>query len=83
MNDKILITLKIPMIEQEFDILVPEYKKIGNIKTEIIKVVNESFPNLLDINNNFSMYEKTNGTVLRNDMYAKNYIKNGSHLILI
>lgn len=83
MNQKILISIKIPYLEQEYDILIPESKKVGNIKNEIIKLINELYPNIISNPEKLSLYERTTGTLLRNDMYAKNYIKNGSHLILI
>lgn len=83
MNKKILISLQIPMLELEYDLLIPEQKKIGNIKKEIVKAINELFPNSIENEQNLSLYEKTTGIVLQNNLYAKNYIRNGSHLILI
>ena len=83
MSEKVLISLEIPLLELEYDLLIPENKKVGNIKKEIIKTINEIYPMLISEDQNFSLYEKTNGTVLLNDKYAKNYIKNGSHIILI
>ena len=83
MNQKILVVIKIPYLEQEFDILIPKNKKIGNIKNEIIKIINEMYPDIFPDTNQLSLYERITGNLLQNEKYPKNYIKNGSHLILI
>lgn len=83
MNQKILVVIKIPYLEQELDILIPESKKIGNIKNEIIKTLNEKYPNIFPEPNQLSLYERTTGSILKNDLYVKNHIKNGTNLILM
>ena len=63
--------------------LIPETKKIGNIKDEIIKAINELYPGVLDVNQQFNLFEKTTGQLIINDKYVRDYIKNGSYLVLM
>ncbi len=81
--NKVLISLKIPYLEQEFDILIPENKKVGNVKNEILKIINDLYPNFFSSTDNFNFFERSTGELVKNDRYVKNYIKNGSHLILM
>lgn len=83
MNDKVLVELSVPLLDQTFDVFLPHNKCIGNI----IGLLNKS---LEDISNgafiasdkNF-LYNKTTGE--RYDInipLGKTNIKNGTRLIL-
>ena len=80
--NKVLVSLSVPYLEQQFDILMPENKKIGNIKIEIVKYINEQYPNLL-INDNVNFFDRTSGEIINNDRFVKNYLKNGCSLVLM
>ena len=41
MNDKILVRVYLPLIEEEYDIYIPINKKIGTIKQLIISTIVE------------------------------------------
>ncbi len=84
MNDKIMLFIKIPMIEEEINILVPLTKKIGNVKEEIEKYINEILPNSISKTPNMSLYDKETGKLIQNNLYIKNSnLTNGQTLILI
>ena len=80
--NKVLVSLSVPYLEQQFDILMPENKKIGNIKMEIVKYINEQYPNSL-INDNVNFFNRTSGEIINNDKFVENYLKNGCSLVLM
>lgn len=83
--NKYLITVIVPIIEFEYDLYIPNNKKIGTIKTLIL----ESFSELS--NNSFNkkihevrMIDRDSGNEFDNNMYVKDSgIKNGSKIIII
>lgn len=83
--NKFLVTIIVPTIEMEFEVFIPNNKKIGTIKKYILKSVKELS------NNNF---EKTEDSVkfidretnkeFPNDIYVKDSdLKNGSIIVII
>ena len=80
MNNKILIRLYIPLIEEEYDIFIPINKRVGTIKQLLEKCISE---------------QNDNGYVLAEDtnLYSKEYdvqllvkdtdLKNGSRVVLL
>lgn len=85
MNNKFLITVITPTLEMEFDVYIPNNKKTGIIKKNIIKSIIELS------NTNFSGNERTclffdrdSGEKYDNNIYVKDSgIKNGSKIIVI
>ena len=83
--NKILVLVYIPEIEQEYDVYIPINKKIGTIKTLILKSLNElsnsSFNKQI---NEVRMIDRDTGIEYENNMYVKDSgIKNGSKIIII
>ncbi len=84
MNDKIMLFIEVPLIEEEINVLVPLNKKIGNIKLEIEKYLNEQVSNTLAQFPNLSFYDKETGKIISNNLYVRNAnLNNGQTLILI
>lgn len=84
MNNKVLVKLLIPELDQSFDIFVPVNELIWRIKLLIIKSISDltgvSFENPQDfvlINKDTSKIYKNNDIVIDTD------IRNSSELILI
>lgn len=83
--NKYLITVIVPIAEFEYDIYIPNNKKIGTIKTLILESLSELS------NNSFNkkieevrMIDRDTGDEFENDMYVKDSkIKNGSKIIII
>lgn len=83
--NKYLITVIVPIIEFEYDIYIPNNKKIGTIKTLILESLSELS------NNSFNrkieevrMIDRDTGNEFENNMYVKDSgIKNGSKIIII
>lgn len=78
MNNKILVTVFVPLLDEKYDLFIPVNKKVGTIK----KVIIDSIKNLAD--KNYLLMLKSNCEVIDDNIYVKNSeIKNGSKLILL
>ena len=42
MEDKILITVNVPLLDEKYDIFIPINKKFGTVKKYIIDTINET-----------------------------------------
>ena len=78
MNNKILVTIYIPLLDEKYDIFIPVNKKVGTIKKTII----ESIKNLQ--NKDYLLMNKKDCKLIDENVYVKNSdIRNGSKLILL
>ena len=78
MNNKILVTIYIPLLDENYDIFIPVNKKVGTIKKTII----ESIKNLQ--NKDYLLMNKKDCKLIDENVYVKNSdIRNGSKLILL
>lgn len=83
--NKYLITVIVPIIEFEYDIYIPNNKKIGTIKTLILESLSElsnnSYVKKID---EVRMIDRDSGNEFDNNMYVKDSgIKNGSKIIIL
>lgn len=83
--NKYLITVVVPIIEFEYDIYIPNNKKIGTIKTLILESLSELSNNSFNKKiNEVRMIDRDTGNEFENNMYVKDSgIKNGSKIIII
>lgn len=83
--NKYLITVIVPIIEFEYDIYIPNNKKIGTIKTLILESLGELSNNSFNKKiNEVRMIDRDTGNEFENNMYVKDSgIKNGSKIIII
>ncbi len=83
--NKYLITIIVPIIEVEYDIYIPNNKKIGTIKTLILESLSELSNNSFNKKiNEVRMIDRDTGNEFENNMYVKDSgIKNGSKIIII
>lgn len=78
MNNKILVTVYIPLLDESYDIFIPVNKKVGTVKKTIV----ESIKNLAA--KNYLLMRKDDCLVVDENVYVKNSgIQNGSKLILL
>ena len=78
MNNKILVTIYIPLLDESYDIFIPVNKKVGTVKKTIL----ESVKNLQ--NKDYLLMNKDDCKVIDENVYVKNSgIQNGSKLILL
>lgn len=81
--NKILLTVKVPMIEKKYDIKIPISKNIGVARELLIKTINElsegHYPN-----KNNAVLLLSDGTILKETAIIKDYnLKNGDTIIII
>ena len=83
-NNKILIELEIPLLEQKYDLFIPINKKIGTIK----KLIEDSLKDLTsaeyEIREDTNLYSKDTGEIYDvNKNVRDTDLQNGSRVILI
>ncbi len=84
MEDKILITVNVPLLDEKYDIFIPINKKFGTVKKYIIDTINELTSNGLKNSNSMNLYDKETCRLYDSNIYVKNSdIKNGTVLVLI
>jgi len=83
--DKFLITLIVPSIEKEYNLYIPNNKKMGTIKKYILESLYELSENNFDGNiENTLFIDRDNGKVYENDILLKDSgIKNGVKIVVI
>ena len=84
MNDKLLVRVYLPLIEEEYDVYIPINKKIGTIKQIIINTIIEMSDAELSKIKDLTLYDKETGGSFDNNVYVKNStIQNGTKLLLL
>ena len=82
-NNKILIQLYIPLIEEQYDIFIPINKRIGTIKQLIEKNIAEK-SRVYVIKEDTNLYSQVTGQVYDVQLLVKDTdLKNGSRVILL
>lgn len=82
-NNKILIQLYIPLIEEEYDIFIPINKRVGIIKQLIEKNMSEQANGYI-IKEDTNLYSKETGKVYDVQVIVKDTdLKNGSRVVLL
>ena len=82
--DKILIKLYLPMIEQQYDILIPKKKKIYGLVKLIAKAVYELSDGYYNPSKIPSLYDKLSGRKFDYNLSIKDTdIKNGTEIVMI
>ncbi len=72
MFNKIMITVIIPRIEKEYDIYIPNNKKMGTIKKHVLLAIFELSNIKLDTDiKNYNLIDRETGSTYKNDVYVK------------
>ena len=84
MENKVLIKLIIPEIDEKYDVFIPVNESIWKIKNDIIKAVTElSSTSFLD-NTEYILINCDDSRIYRNsDIVLNTNIRNGTQLVLI
>ena len=85
MNNKILISIVVPTVQMEFDVYIPNNKKIGTIKKYILNSIRELSDGYYNFDINKVLFiDKDNGLEFDNNIYVNDsQIKNGSKIVII
>lgn len=85
MKNKYLINVILPTIEMNFDVYIPNNKKVGTIKKKILQTIvelsNENFQTTFE---DLKMIDRETGKEYENDICIKDTgIRNGSKIIIM
>lgn len=81
--NKLLISVEVPSIEQNFDLFIPINKKMGTIKQYITKSIRELSVGVLK-DKNYLFFDIDTGVKYGNNVYVKDSgIKNGTRIIMV
>ena len=82
--NKIMVIVYVPLLEEEFDVLIPINKKIGVIKQYILDTVFEVTGVRMENKDDLTLYDKDTGKRLMNDIYVKNSgLVNGTKILIV
>lgn len=84
MNNKVLIKLLIPEIDESFDIFIPINEILWKVKKMIVKSAGDLILKSLDTNKNYILINKNTLEIYPNNIQiAKTDIENGTEIILL
>ena len=84
MNNKILVEIYVPTIEEEYDVFIPINKRVGTIKQIFEKLISESSDNGYTVREDSNLYSKETGLPYDVQLIIKDTdLKNGSKIVLI
>ena len=83
--NKYLVTIIVPTLEMDFEMYIPNNKKVGTIKTYISKSINELTSGQYNRDaNSIILIDRVSGKEYLNNLYIKDTeIKNGTKLIFM
>ena len=82
MNNKILVLVYVPILNQEYDCFIPIGKTVGTIKKVLLDTIGNF--NEIEFLNQVKIYDREKNLLYSDDMIIKNTnIRNGSKLLLI
>lgn len=83
MNNKLLISVSLPILDISFDLEVPNIIKVGSLKNIILDYVRNNYNNDMNLGT-FRLIKRENGIELDSNLLVKDSnISNGSILVLI
>ena len=84
MENKVLIILSIPELDQDYDLMIPVSRKVGNIIELIAKFLKEETEEQYEVVKNKNLYNRdTSQRYNNNVLVIDTDIRNGTKLILI
>ena len=84
MNNKVLVNLKVPELDESYNVYLPANRKIGNIIKLLVKAIIEMTEISLQDDGNIYLYDGYTGTKFDiNKILKDTSIRNGSILILL
>lgn len=83
MNNKLLISVSLPILDISFDLEVPNIIKVGSLKNIILDYVRNNYNNDMNLGT-FRLIKRESGIELDSNLLVKDSnISNGSILVLI
>jgi len=83
-ENKVLVSVNVPILEKKYDIYFPVNRKISNVIKMIKISLFELSQGIFDPNGNYVLYNKENGEPYdMNILVRESNIRNGSNVILL
>ena len=84
MDNKVLVTIIVPLIEKKYEVFLPANKKIGEIVSLLSKGLVEVSNGYYIITNKEKLYNRMSGKEYNNNQILKNTdIRHGTWLVLM
>lgn len=84
MEDKVLVTLVVPIIEKKYEVFLPANKRIGEIITLLSKGLTDVSNGYYTITNKERLYNQITGREYNNNQILKNTdIRQGTWLVFM
>ena len=84
MDNKVLVTIIVPLIEKKYEVFLPDNKKIGEIVSLLSKGLVEVSNGYYIITNKEKLYNRMTGKEYNNNQILKNTdIRHGTWLVLM
>ncbi len=83
-NNKVLVRLTVPDLDESYDVFIPINRKIGNVIELLNKSLNEMTKGTYVGNKKQNLYNKYTSSRYNNNLLViETDIRNGTHIILI
>ena len=84
MNNKVLIRIIMPMLDESFNCFIPVNEVIWKLKKLIIKSISDLSGLSLDMRADYVMINKDNGRIYKsNEVVINTDIRNGSEIVMM
>ena len=84
MNNKVLIRIIMPMLDESFNCFIPVNEVIWKLKKLIIKSISDLSGLSLDMRADYVMINKDNGRIYKsNEIVISTDIRNGSEIVMM
>lgn len=83
MKNKVLISLIVPALMDEFEIFIPVNERVSKIKELLINSLSDLTDNEFNKDKNYSLIDPENGTIYENSMIIREMdVKNSKKIVL-
>ncbi len=84
MNNKILVKLTVPEVDESFDVFIPINEFVWKVKMLLLKSVNDIVSGDMDSNKEYVLLNKNSSKIYtNNEVIIDTDIRNGTELLLI
>ena len=82
--NKVLVTVYVPLVEQEYNLFIPVNRKIGLVKKILVNSIVELSDGAYMIDTEIALYNKMTNQEYKDDMFViESDLRNGTKLILL
>ena len=83
-DNKVLVSVKVPLLEDVYDVYIPVNRKIYSVIDMLKKTLYDLSGKSFDISLNYNLYSATTGNIYDINMIVRDTdIRNGSSIILL